>query len=942
MWLNQLHLLKSMHQSSNHSIDPVTHHHWLEFENRRLKASGNEFQRLFEDIMVRAKPGFMRIRPYGNIGDRKCDGLFQADSTFYQVYSPDELKQADLQQKIDEDLDGAIQYWGDELKKWLFVYNVKRGLPPDIPSMLEKKKQQYPNIAIEPLSNDGLWEVARGLTTQQRIEIFGAPASSSEYVERQTWLNTAMQRSRARCIARWQSIGVSRSDAVTFADDVSIGIPPSDLDLSPSKLIILAGEMGIGKSLIGDRLFQSAIQAAIENPIAPIPAFFEAWQLQNKLLEEAIKEITHGLCNPQHDSTFVIIDGVDEIGVTNAIRFLNEARILVQMWQQVTILFVSKPTLEFNDAEELVKVPLLSKDVSEDLVRRLSNLRCFSANSLPKLLQDAILRPLFAILLSTYLREHGVGTLQSKEQLLSNLVERSLRPLRENIARVSHLLEQLAVTCIDRGRRAVPSHEIASWSERQQLLDSRLVVNNGEELQFPLPILTQWFGAQYLLKSNFITETFWSNSHRIELWRYPLAIAVATFPLQRVSELLAPIAEREPLIAAEIVSEALAFQGRSLEMPFLSARELAQQVRIAMQAWINGFKILTSSVAPHLEEELPTIGVRISKRKLETDPPTSDQIITAWVEIAWHSGDENLPDVVELPPDINSDNLSSLGWKSICGFPPYILASWVWKWTLEQAISLLLKQRSIPIAASLLSLEAAWHGASSLIERDRRDSSPIPLNEIEARLSGVEKIQCVPMMHHCLKQLGIEMKAAHAKEQTHLCLPASFQSFRSNHTHSTEALLAYARDVYLGAFEGYLQLIDRLSPLIPKLQLVSILPARLVGVLALPNNSDSVSISRYWEPLPANSQNEVQFSLSTHSLPGDDPSVMAAMQKWISLRPQWWMYFTMQTSTIPQLTKSWLGANPVTELAYEFLWEDLKRMGWVDGSLVRSGFPYTY
>jgi hypothetical protein len=168
-----------MHLSSNFSGDPVTQYHWLEFENRRLKISGNEFQRLFEDIMVRAKPGFIRIRPYGSLGDRKCDGLFQADSTIYQVYSPDELKQADLQKKINEDLDGAVQHWKDGIKKWIFVYNDKKGgLPPDIPSILEKKKQQYPNITIEHLSNDGLWELTRDLTVQQRTEIFGAPASS--------------------------------------------------------------------------------------------------------------------------------------------------------------------------------------------------------------------------------------------------------------------------------------------------------------------------------------------------------------------------------------------------------------------------------------------------------------------------------------------------------------------------------------------------------------------------------------------------------------------------------------------------------------------------------------------------------------------------------------------------------------------------------------------
>ena len=660
-------------------------------------------------------------------------------------------------------------------------------------------------------------------------------------------------------------------------------------------------------------------------------------------MEQEIKETTCNLCNPTFDSVIIIIDGVDGIGVTNAIRLLGEARMLIEMWQQSSILFISKPILELNSTEELVNIPLLSKETSEELIRRLSNLQHFSIDSLPKVLQDAVLRPLFALLLGIYLKERGVWTLESKEQLLSNLVERSLRPIRENIARVSNLLEQLAATCINRGGRAVPSNEIASWAERQQLIDSKLVVENQDKLQFPIPVLTQWFGAQYLLKNNFNTESLELNRQQLELWRYSLAIAVATFPLQRVSELLVPIAEKQPLITADIVSEALVFQGRSMEMPSISAWELGQQVRIAMQAWINGFKMLTSSIAPHLgNEELPTIGVRISRQKLETDPPTNEQIIIPWVEIAWHSGSENLPDVVELPPDIDSNNLSSLGWKSISGFPPYVLASWIWKWTLEQIVRLLLKQRSIPIASSLLSLEAAWHGASNIIERDNWDSNPISLSEIETRLVGLGEISCMPMMHHCLEQLWIEMEATHAKELTHLCLPDSFQFFWNNNTHTNESLLAYARDVHRGAFEGYLRLVDTLSPLIPKLKYVSILPARLVAVLVLPDDSDSISIIRYWEPLPANSENEVQFKLSKYSYAEDYATLEATAKQWMALRPQWWECFTVNEIKVSPLTKFWLGANPVTELAYEFLWEDFKRMGWVNSSLGGSGFPYMY
>jgi hypothetical protein len=53
----------------------------LQFKLRCYEGSGNDFQRLFEDIMERARPGFMRIRAYGDIGDRKCDGFLPADGT---------------------------------------------------------------------------------------------------------------------------------------------------------------------------------------------------------------------------------------------------------------------------------------------------------------------------------------------------------------------------------------------------------------------------------------------------------------------------------------------------------------------------------------------------------------------------------------------------------------------------------------------------------------------------------------------------------------------------------------------------------------------------------------------------------------------------------------------------------------------------------------------
>lgn len=157
-------------------FDAVTLNHWLWWKHRCSEGSGEDFQKLFEDVIKRAKPEFMQIRPYGKIGDRKCDGLFYSEGVVFQVYSPDELTQAEVQAKIDEDLHGAYEHWKDKgLKEWVFVYNCRRGLPPDIPGTLKTQERKYPSIKLGHISSDELWEMARLLPLQQRSEILGAP-----------------------------------------------------------------------------------------------------------------------------------------------------------------------------------------------------------------------------------------------------------------------------------------------------------------------------------------------------------------------------------------------------------------------------------------------------------------------------------------------------------------------------------------------------------------------------------------------------------------------------------------------------------------------------------------------------------------------------------------------------------------------------------------------
>ena len=158
----------------------VTYFHWLFWKLKCHEAGGMEFQKLFESVAERAGDEFIRVKPYGNKGDKKADGLYFRDGVVYQVYSPDRVKLADTLNKIIADLDGAIEEWGEDLEEWTFVYNTRWGTAADIPALLKEKTKEYPDIAITTLGEADLWKIVRDLSAEDRMEILGPPPTFAD------------------------------------------------------------------------------------------------------------------------------------------------------------------------------------------------------------------------------------------------------------------------------------------------------------------------------------------------------------------------------------------------------------------------------------------------------------------------------------------------------------------------------------------------------------------------------------------------------------------------------------------------------------------------------------------------------------------------------------------------------------------------------------------
>lgn len=750
--------------------------------------------------------------------------------------------------------------------------------------------------------------------------------------------------SRVRCAVLWRVVIVNSKEADELANDQSLGTPPPHLQLDPGRLILLIGEMGAGKSLMAERLFQRAIQQLREDINAPIPIYIEAGQLQPKEpLCQVVKEAASSIGNPQTQGAVVIIERTDEFERSLGSRILREARIIVKVWEKTTIIITSRPVPDFAEAEESVIVPPLSNEEAYTLINRLAGktVTCMAQNWAESVL-NAIHRPLFAVLVGIYLRDQNGRLPRSKEHLLSSLVERSLRLVHLEEKRIVQLLQQLAIFSVDCGGAPVPVNKVASWFERQELLKSGLVIEHSEHLRFSLPILTQWFAKESLATGKPDPNELASEIERLERWRYPLILATATLDIDKVSRFLVAIAERYPAIAAEIVNEALVDRNITNETSLPRSLELGRQVRTAMQAWINGIASIAQLIAGVREDgTLPPIGVRISKERLDIDIPIDLDIIESKVEIARYIGNNVRPDVFKLDLDLtNPKDLLKNGFDWYRSPALQQQSCWPWKWTqqtLVDSLSILVSKFRLPIDRGILVHEGAWLAALLITKRYSNGSlhySPIPLAEIEQCLDKFDRvfrkeILGIGVDQHLFDLLVMEIDRLHIEEKKELSSP-----WFSIKQLSPEQILVQARDIYTQAIETYQKIVKQWFPnFSDSLQTMALLPAQIAGVVIPPSlNRSQAGVSWYWNPLPPGSLSKVDFVLGDRPISGEENGFSLAFKQLYYQRPQV-LERSGKRMTVHAIDPTIFCLRPVTELVYNWLWNDLKRIFWVKGEL---------
>lgn len=145
------------------------------FQNKIHKANGQKFEDMFTAILNYAESDFQQIKPWGCIGDRKCDGYIRSKGIFYQVFAPEEIGKSyvSVVTKIEKDFNGLVSQW-NPVNEFYFVINDKYlGVNADCEQKLQKVKSDNNLLSAGFLTAKDLENLLFGLSDDQIFLVVG-------------------------------------------------------------------------------------------------------------------------------------------------------------------------------------------------------------------------------------------------------------------------------------------------------------------------------------------------------------------------------------------------------------------------------------------------------------------------------------------------------------------------------------------------------------------------------------------------------------------------------------------------------------------------------------------------------------------------------------------------------------------------------------------------
>lgn len=160
-------------------------YYWrIALELKLRKSNSDAFQDLFSTVMgLLHGDDFVRVRPYGALGDKGCDGYLQSNGQLFQCYGAlaGELKQvATLTTKMTDDFAKALKNLAAIMKEWHMVHNIADGLPVEAVTTLNGLKGSNPKLILGFVGIEGLSDRVFRLQPFQIESLLGPAATDTD------------------------------------------------------------------------------------------------------------------------------------------------------------------------------------------------------------------------------------------------------------------------------------------------------------------------------------------------------------------------------------------------------------------------------------------------------------------------------------------------------------------------------------------------------------------------------------------------------------------------------------------------------------------------------------------------------------------------------------------------------------------------------------------
>jgi len=731
-------------------------------------------------------------------------------------------------------------------------------------------------------------------------------------------LDQMLRASRERMIQHWVATGITRIEALDFAENLSSHeISPGFIPNSDMPVKILVGEVGAGKSLIAERIFQAAVRDAKESVNAPIPMFLHARDCIPSL-QNVVQTSSNGLGDPRVLGVYLVIDGLDEVPSVKAADIVAGADVLARSFPDNTcILITSRPIAAIQRSPTRVSLPLLSRDEARSLIQKVLGAAPphWSSN-----LDETLRCPLFAILYAMELRQNPQNAF-TEGNLISLLVENAIGRDRDTLELGTELLQKLAVLSTEVNGSPVRVAELGNIFNRNNLAKSRIVVESHGTIGFALPIFTQWFAAQSLFAGEPSLDSLFDDPTRLDRWRSAIVIAISSGSRDFVNTFMERLANKDPAFAAQVLYESVTSLGNTSGTIRRSWLEIGGELKDSFENWLDGIAPLGELIFPHYRgSRLDTVTVDVSD---------------GWVTWGWHDRSEQSEDVVRMPGDVTFEShrpgwtmVGSKRWNDDPGRSWKLSHSEIYKY-----LKPFIDHKALPVDDPGILHEAVW--LFSLTSNEWvEDSGLVALGPILEELQHLEAnqlIRCydrnasVGLMRNYVNGLinkGIDL----------LGPPWPQPDQGNNYSESQE--LERITAVLLAAIKAYEAIVNTWFPKLAKrMQTMAILPARFVGEY-LPSSANPYGVSSldwHWEPLQYGKASSVDISIQRNFEKNTSWEEMQSLfannrQNVIAYRPDSSSWLSISLTN--QNPWHFFNHAPVGEIAYSWLENDLGRISW--------------